>query len=138
MVKIGQSVTLNYTGRLKDGGEVFDTTEGRDPQTFRLGTDPLIEGFQRALIDKQIGDKFTFEVPKDMAYGEYDNEKVTEVSKDLMPGEVEEGQILGAEGPNGTVRVIVKEIKEETVVLDGNHPLAGQDLEFDVEILNAE
>ena len=139
MITIGQTVSVNFIGKLKDGGEVFDTTEGRDPHTFRLGQDRLMPGFLEALIGKEIGEKFTVEIPKEKAYGEYNEKKITEVPKGFMPGEVEVGQILEARGTNDeSAAVVVIEIKEDSVVLDGNHPLAGMDLVFDIEIVNAE
>lgn len=139
MITIGNTVSLNYEARVKESGEVFDTTEGRDPYTFRLGTDDLIPGFLESLIGKQAGDKFTVEIPKEKAYGEYSENKITEIAKGYMPGEVEVGQILEARGTNEkSAAVIVVEIKENTVVIDGNHPLAGMDLVFDIEIVNVD
>lgn len=138
MITIGQTVSVNYTGKLKDG-EVFDTTEGRDPQTFRLGDDRLMPGFLEALLGKEIGDKFTVEIPKEKAYGDYNEKKKTEIAKGYMPGEVEVGQILEARGTNNeSAAVVVVEVKDDVVVIDGNHPLAGMDLVFDIEIVNAQ
>ena len=137
MLTIGQTVTVNYTGRI-DTGEVFDTTEGTDPHRFTLGKDPLVQGFVEALIGREIGDKFTVNIPKDKAFGEYLSEKVKEIPKGYMPGEVEEEQILIARGADGEeARIVVKEVHEDHVVIDGNHPLAGMDLIFDIEIIDA-
>lgn len=137
MINYGQTVTLNYTGRTKEG-EVFDTTEGRDPHSFVLGTDRLITGIERALVGRQIGDTFTIEIPMADAYGEYSETKVQKIPKGYMPGEVYEDQILVARGTNGEdAKIIVKEVLEDHVVVDGNHPLAGMDLVFDIEIVDA-
>lgn len=137
MITNGNSVTINYTGRVKDG-QVFDTTEGRDPQTVVLGETNLLPGFESALIGRQTGDKFTVTLEPEMAFGHFNPEKVVEIDKQHMPGEVEEGQVLVARSEEDEHRVIVKEIKENTVVLDGNHPLAGMDIIFDVEIVGVE
>jgi FKBP-type peptidyl-prolyl cis-trans isomerase 2 len=137
MITIGQTVTVNYTGRI-DTGEVFDTTEGTDPQRFTLGKDPLVQGFVEALIGREIGDKFTINIPKDKAFGEYEKEKIKEIPKGYMPGDVEEEQILVARGADGEeARIVVKEVHENHVIIDGNHPLAGMDLIFDIEIIDA-
>lgn len=137
MITIGQTVTVNYTGRI-DTGEVFDTTEGTDPHRFTLGKDPLVQGFVEALIGREVGDKFTVNIPKDKAFGEYSSEKVKEIPKGYMPGDVEEEQILVARGADGEeARIVVKEVHEDHVVIDGNHPLAGMDLIFDIEIIDA-
>lgn len=139
MITIGQTISVNYTGKLKEGGEIFDTTEGRDPHTFRLGVDRLMQGFEEAILGREVGEKFTVEIPKEKAYGEYDENKITEVAKGYMPGDVEVGQILEARGTNDeSAAVVVIEVKEESVVIDGNHPLSGMDLVFDIEIVNAE
>lgn len=137
MITNGMTVTVNYTGKIEDG-QVFDTTQGRDPYKFTLGVDPLIVGFQEALIGRQIGDKFTVEIPVDKAYGEYSDEKVQEIPKNYMPGEVQVDQILIARDDQGNeLRVVVKEIHDNHVVLDGNNPLAGKDLTFEIEIVDA-
>lgn len=137
MINYGQTVIINYTGRTREG-EVFDTTEGRDPQRFVLGKDRLIKGIEEALVGKEIGEAFTLEIPMADGYGEYSEDKVKTIPKGYMPGEVYEGQILLAKGTNGDdAKIIVKEVLENEVVIDGNHPLAGMDLIFDIEIVDA-
>jgi FKBP-type peptidyl-prolyl cis-trans isomerase SlpA len=137
MITIGQTVTVNYTGRVEDG-EVFDTTEGSEPHKFTLGKDPLMQGFVDAILGKEVGDKFTVNIPKEKAFGDYDNEKIKEIPKGYMPGEVVEEQILIARGANGEeAKIIVKEVHDDHVVIDGNHPLAGMDVIFDIEIVDA-
>lgn len=138
MVKIGDTVTVNYTGTIKETGEVFDTTEGRDPHTFKIGHDPLIKGFVNALVGRNVGDRFTFDIPMSEGYGEYQEGKVQRVPRGYMPGEVYVDQILLARGANGDeARVLVMEVADDYVVIDGNHPLAGMNLVFDVEIVDA-
>jgi FKBP-type peptidyl-prolyl cis-trans isomerase 2 len=137
MITDGMTVTVNYTGKIEDG-QVFDTTQGRDPFTFILGVDPLIEGFQEAIVGRQIGASFTVNIPVEKAYGPVMNEKIVSIPKSEMPGEVEVDQILVAKAANEQeARIIVKEVHEEHVVIDGNHPLAGKDLIFEIEIVNA-
>lgn len=137
MITNGMTVTLNYTGKINTG-EVFDTTEGRDPYQFIIGVDPLLEGFQEALMGKSIGDKFTVEIPMTKAYGDYKENKKMTVPKDKLSAEVKLDQILvvSSDG-HDDFKVIVTEINEENIVVDANHPLAGMDLTFDIEILDA-
>ena len=137
MITEGMTVTVNYTGKIEDG-QVFDTTQGRDPFTFILGVDPLIEGFQEAIAGRQIGANFTVNIPVEKAYGPVEQNKIVSIPKSEMPGEVEVDQILVAKAANDQeARIIVKEVHEDHVVIDGNHPLAGKDLIFEIEIVNA-
>ena len=131
------TVTVNYTGRLEDGS-IFDSSmvEGREPMTAKLGQGQLIKGFEEGLIDMSEGDKKTVEIESSEAYGEYLDYLIQEVEKNQMPGEVEVGMPLQAQTDMGVVQFIVKEIKEDTVVLDANHPLAGKKLIFDLEVVN--
>jgi FKBP-type peptidyl-prolyl cis-trans isomerase 2 len=130
------NVKVHYTGRLEDE-TVFDTslTEGREPLSVELGKGLLIPGFEKALHGLKVGEKKTINIPSDEAYGPIRTEMVQEVEKQLVPEGVEVGQVLTAEGPQGPMAVTVVEIKETTVVLDANHPLAGKDLIFDLELL---
>ena len=131
------TVTVNYTGRLEDG-TIFDssTVEGREPMTTKLGQGQLIKGFEEGLIDMSEGDKKTVEIESAEAYGEYLDYLIQEVEKSQMPGEVEVGMQLQADTQMGPVQFIVKDVKEETVILDANHPLAGKKLIFDLEVLD--
>lgn len=130
------TVTVNYTGRLEDGS-VFDSSmvEGREPLTAKLGEGQLIKGFENGLVDMGIGETKTIEIPASDAYGEYLDYLIQEVPKSQMPGEVEIGTPLMADTQMGTIQFVVKEINDETVVLDANHPLAGQKLIFDLEVV---
>jgi len=131
------TVTVNYTGRLEDG-TIFDssTVEGREPMTTKLGQGQLIKGFEEGLVDMSEGDKKTVEIESAEAYGEYLDYLIQEVEKSQMPGEVEVGMPLQAQTEMGVVQFVVKEVKEETVVLDANHPLAGKKLIFDLEVVS--
>ena len=131
------TVTVNYTGRLEDG-TIFDssTVEGREPMTTKLGQGQLIKGFEEGLVDMSEGDKKTVEIEIAEAYGEYLDYLIQEVEKSQMPGEVEVGMPLQAQTEMGVVQFVVKEVKDETVVLDANHPLAGKKLIFDLEVVS--
>jgi len=131
------TVTVNYTGRLEDG-TIFDSSmvEGREPMTAKLGEGKLIKGFEEGLVDMSEGDKKTVEIESAEAYGEYLDYLIQEVEKSQMPGEVEVGMPLQAQTEMGVVQFVVKEINEETVVLDANHPLAGKKLIFDLELVS--
>jgi FKBP-type peptidyl-prolyl cis-trans isomerase SlpA len=131
------TVTVNYTGRLEDG-TIFDssTVEGREPMTTKLGQGQLIKGFEEGLVDMSEGDKKTVEIESAEAYGEYLDYLIQEVEKSQMPGEVEVGMPLQAQTEMGVVQFVVKEVKDETIVLDANHPLAGKKLIFDLEVVS--
>ena len=131
------TVTVNYTGRLEDG-TIFDssTVEGREPMTTKLGQGQLIKGFEEGLVDMSEGDKKTVEIESAEAYGEYLDYLIQEVEKSQMPGEVEVGMPLQAQTEMGVVQFVVKEVKDETIVLDANHPLAGKKLIFDLELVS--
>ncbi len=135
--KNGDTVSIHYTGKLPDGTP-FDSSEGRDPLEFKLGEGQVINGFEQAVEGMSQGESKTFEVPADQAYGQRLDELVHEVPKDRLPPdiEVQEGMQLQAVGPNEQpVLLTVAEVGDETVKLDANHPLAGQDLTFEVELV---
>lgn len=138
-VQNGDTVTVNYTGKFEDG-TVFDTSmvEGREPIKTKLGEGNLISGFENGLIDMGVGEKKTITINPTDAYGEYNEQMIQEVPKTQMPGEVEVGITLQADTQMGTINFVVKEVKEETVVLDANHPLAGKTLVFDLELVDVE
>ncbi len=130
------TVTVNYTGRLEDGS-VFDSSlnEGRTPLTATLGQGQLIKGFEEGLIDMEVGDKKTVEIDVDMAYGQYNEAMVQDVPKEQVPEGVVVGSMLQANTPMGPINFRVLEVNETNVKLDGNHPLAGKKLIFDLEVL---
>ena len=138
-VENGNTVVVNYTGRLEDG-TVFDSslTEGREPLKAQLGQGLLIKGFEDGLLEMTIGDKKTIEIEPQDAYGDVIEEMIAEVPKENMPEDITVGDLLQAQGPMGPVNVKVIEIKENVVVVDGNHPLAGQKLIFDLELVSVE
>lgn len=136
MITQGSTVEVHYTGRFLDG-EVFDSSEGKDPLQFEIGSGQIIPGFENAIMGKNIGEKVSVTVAPDQAYGPIREDLLVEVPTDKMPGPVEVGQLLQADGGDGgVVQVIVKEVKEDVIIIDGNHPLAGQDLVFDIEVVS--
>ena len=139
IVDVNSSVTVNYTGKLEDGS-IFDSslTEGREPLAATLGKGSLIPGFERGLIGMKEGDKKTIEIMCDDAYGSIKEDLVVEVPKDKVPENVSEGQMLQTMTPQGPMNVIVREVKEEVVIIDGNHPLSGKNLIFDLELISVE
>jgi len=136
--KSGDSVKIHYTGTLDDGSQ-FDSSEGREPLAFTLGGGQVIPGFDEAVDGMAVGEKKTVRIEAEKAYGERHPEMVQEVPKSALPAdmEVEEGMPLQAQGPNGQVmNLVVTGISEETIVVDGNHPLAGQALTFSIELVS--
>ena len=131
------TVTVNYTGKLEDGS-IFDSSlnEGRTPLTATLGQGQLIRGFEEGLIDMEVGDKKTVEIDVDMAYGQYNEAMIQNVPKEQVPEGVMVGHMLQANTPMGPINFRVLEVNETNVKLDGNHPLAGKKLIFDLEVVS--
>ena len=136
-IELNSTVTVHYTGKLEDG-TIFDSslTEGREPLSTTLGQGSLIQGFEKALIDMVEGEKKTVNIPSSEAYGDINPTLVAEVPKDRVPEGVEEGAMLQTITQQGPMNVLVKEIKDDVVVIDANHPLAGKDLIFDLEVIS--
>lgn len=136
MIKEGSTVEVHYTGRL-DEGQVFDSSEGREPLKFVVGSGDIIPGFETAVMGKVVGDKITVSIPKDEAYGDIREDLYVRVDNDKLPGEVEVGQTLQADSGTGEqIIVVVEQVNEDHVVINGNHPLAGKDLTFDIEVVS--
>jgi FKBP-type peptidyl-prolyl cis-trans isomerase 2 len=135
MIENGKVVSVHYVGKFADG-EVFDSSEGREPLQFQVGTGQLIPGFESAIIGKVVGDKVTANITPEEGYGLVREDLIVSVPLDKMPGDVEVGQALEAQGDDGqSAQVFVKEVNEDNVVIDGNHPLAGKDLVFEIEVV---
>jgi len=136
-VETNSKVKVHYTGRLEDG-TIFDTSiaEGREPLEVELGLGQLIKGFEAGLIDMTEGEKKTIEIPVSDAYGEPKPEFINEIPKANVPEGIQVGESLQGMGPQGPVNVQVIAVNEETVTLDANHPLAGKNLIFDLELVS--
>jgi len=136
--KSGDTVKVHYTGSFPDGTE-FDSSRGQDPLQFTLGQGGMIAGFEEAVVGMSPGDSKTVTVPSEQAYGERNEGMVQEVPRSAIPDEIEltKGLRLQAQGPEGqTLAFTVADFDEETVTVDGNHPLAGQDLVFELELVD--
>ena len=136
-VKSGDKVKVNYTGKLRNG-ETFDSSEGREPLEFTVGGGQVIKGFDQGVMGMQVGDKRTVEIEVVDAYGEKNQDMVIEFPKTQFPADMkpEPGmQLMMNNGEGQSFPVLVKEVHEETVLLDANHPLAGEDLVFDIELV---
>tara|TARA_B110000091_G_scaffold213737_1_gene264134 strand:+ start:3255 stop:3701 length:447 start_codon:yes stop_codon:yes gene_type:complete len=136
-VKENNTVKVNYTGKLSDG-QVFDSSEGKEPIEFTLGQGQLIPGFEKGLIDMELNEKKTITIAKEEAYGEINNDLIQEVEKTQLPEDMtpEVGMGLVSKSPDGQeMNLLVVEVREETIVIDGNHPLAGKELIFDLEVV---
>ena len=136
-VKRGDKVKVHYHGKLTNG-ETFDKSEGREPLEFEVGSGMVIKGFDDGVTGMQVGDKKTINIPFNEAYGPKNADMVIEMPKDRFPKdmEVEVGMPLAmSDGSGQQFQVVVTEIKEDLVILDANHPLAGQDLVFDLELV---
>lgn len=137
-VKNGDTVRVHYHGKLTNG-TTFDSSEGRDPLEFKVGEGQVIKGFDDALVDMQVGDKKTVNIPVDQAYGQRNDDMMMEYPKSEFPADMnpEVGLQLHMSDNTGNVfPVVIAEVKEETVLLDANHPLAGEDLIFDIELVS--
>jgi FKBP-type peptidyl-prolyl cis-trans isomerase 2 len=136
-VQQGHKVQVHYTGKLNNG-ELFDTSEGKEPLEFTVGQGMVIPGFDNALLDMKVGDKKTVNIPVDQAYGPVQEDMIiqfpkTEVPSDVAPQVGQEFQLTDDQG--NIIPVIVIDITSEHVIMDANHPLAGQELNFDIELV---
>jgi peptidylprolyl isomerase len=136
-VQTGDTVKVNYTGRLLDG-TVFDSSEGREPLEFKVGEGHLIKDFEQAVLGMSPGDTKTVQVEAANAYGPHQDELVfvvprTQIPEGIDPQVNQSYQLQSSDGQK--LAVLVIEAGEESVTFDGNHPLAGKDLEFDIELV---
>ena len=137
-VKNGDTVRIHYTGKLTDG-TVFDSSEGRDPLEFTVGAGHVIKGMDEGMLEMAEGDKKTLEIACEDAYGPVNPSARQAVPREGIPDDIplEPGTQLQMQTPDGqALPVTVVEANEATVTLDANHPLAGQDLIFDIEIVS--
>ncbi len=135
--KSGDTVRLHYTGTLTDGSK-FDSSEGRDPLEFTLGGGQVIPGLEREIFGMKVGDKKTVTAVADEAYGQPNPAALQDVPRDTIPPEIElavGGQLQVSTQDGQQMTVTITAITDEVVTMDANHPLAGQDLIFDVELV---
>lgn len=139
MIENGKLVSVHYTGKVKGDETPFDSSQDREPLKFQVGSGQIIPGFEKSIIGKNVGDKVTVEVSSEDGYGAVREDLLAKVKQEQLPGEVQVGQQLQAQSENGQpVNVVVKEINEDHVLVDANHPLAGKDLTFDIEVVTVE
>ena len=137
-VKSGDTVKVHYKGTLADG-TTFDSSEGRDPLEFQVGSGQIIPGLDKAIPGMEVGDKKTVNVPCDEAYGPVDPQMRQAVPREGIPDDIplDLGTRLQMQTQQGQVTpVTVVEVTDEQVTLDANHPLAGQDLTFAIELVH--
>lgn len=137
MVKAGDTVSLHYKGTLNDG-TIFDSSEGREPLQFEVGSGMVIKGFDNGVMGMQVGEKKSIHIGVDEAYGPANEQMIFKFDKAGIPGDIplEVGGTLNMHDGQQTVPVIIREVEDAHVLLDANHPLAGQELNFDLEIVN--
>lgn len=138
MIETGKTVKVHYTGKLDDGS-VFDSSEGREPLEFQVGTGQVIPGFDAAIQQMDIGASKTITIPSDEAYGAVRKEMIALIPHDQFPDGLnpQVGQTLQLKTPEGALPVRVTDVEDKGVVIDGNHPLAGEDLTFDLTLVEA-
>lgn len=138
-VKEGSVVTVHYKGT--ENGQIFDSTEGRAPFVFTVGNGEVIPGFESSVLGREINEKYSVFIPKDLAYGEYSDANIQEINRDKesFPDGTPIGSRIQGTAPDGrTFYCFLKDMNEEKVFLDLNHPLAGKDLNFDIQIVSVE
>lgn len=137
--KLGDRVKVHYRGSLKDGTE-FDSSFDGDPLEFTLGEGMVIPGFENAIIGMTDGETKTVSIPPDEGYGPYSDELIAVVQRSILPADLEPvvGMQLEAKGEDGTVTVVtITEVADDTVTLDANHELAGEELVFEIQLVEA-
>jgi peptidylprolyl isomerase len=135
--KKGDTVHIHYTGRFDDG-TVFDTSENRDPLAFEIGKGMVVPGFEKAIVGMEVGDKKTETIPADQAYGPRVEQLTFMVPREnLPPGyDPQVGEVMRMETKDGRqMDVMITSADPEMVRMDANHPLAGKDLTFDIELM---
>ncbi len=136
-VKENDTVKVHYTGKLSNG-QVFDSSQDREPLEVTLGQGMLIPGFEKGIIAMELNEKKTINIPSTEAYGDVQQELLYEVKKEQLPQDMapEVGMGLASKGEDGKeVQFRIAEVKEDHIIVDANHPLAGHDLTFDLELI---
>lgn len=136
-VKSGDTVKVHYHGKLNDG-TTFDTSSGREPLEFEVGSGMVIKGFDDGVTGMAVGEKKTINIPAEEAYGEHSEEMVVQFPRNQFPPDLnpEVGMQLTMTTAQGhPVPVVIVDVQPEIVLLDANHPLAGKDLTFDLELV---
>ncbi len=136
--KSGDTVRIHYTGTLNDGTE-FDSSRGREPLEFAIGGGQVIPGFDNAVEGMSVGENKSVTIEPDQAYGARHDQLVQQVPKSALPDDLEAavGMQLQSQSPDGQIMMfVVAEVGDDTITVDGNHPLAGHALNFDIELVS--
>jgi len=136
--KSGDTVKIHYTGTLDDGTQ-FDSSQGREPLEFEVGSGQVIPGFDKAVEGMTVGDSKSVRIEADEAYGPRHEQLVQQVERSVLPDDLnpETGMALQSSSPDGQVtQFMVTDVTDETITVDANHPLAGQALSFDIELVD--
>ena len=131
------TVRVHYTGTTDDG-VVFDSSREREPLEFTMGQGQLIPGFENAVEGMKVGESTKVRIPSDEAYGEVREDMIVDINRSQIPPDIspEVGMVLQMQQPNGSpLNVTIREVTDDSVKLDANHPLAGQALTFDIELV---
>lgn len=137
-VQEGDEIRVHYTGKLEDG-TVFDTSKEREPLQFKVGSGMMIKGFDEAVRGMEVGESKTAKLSSEEAYGERNDQMIVTLTKDKFPENIkpEVGQQLSMQSQEGQpIPVVVTNIENDEVTLDANHPLAGKDLVFEIEVVD--
>ena len=135
--KAGDKVRVHYEGQLSDG-TIFDSSPDREPIEFILGQDTVIPGFEQAVIGMEAGQSKDVSIPPEEGFGEYSEDLVVNIEKTILPPDInpELGMQLEVSSEEETPRVFtIADIAEDSITLDGNHPLAGAEIAFKIELL---
>lgn len=136
-IKENDTVQVHYTGRLVSGEE-FDSSLGREPLEFIVGAGGVIAGFDHAVLGMEVNEKKTFTIPVQYAYGPVREDLIQHIDRSFLPDDIqlEVGRELMASDQEGRqLRVTIKRVEEDFITIDANHPLAGEDLIFDIMIV---
>jgi len=136
MIEAGKTVKVHYKGTLEDGS-VFDSSEGRDPIEFEMGSGALLPGFENTVAEMKVDETRTVNIPSAEAYGDVNEDMVGEIPRTNLPDDIEPevGMVLSMQSPDGEMPVRVVAVDEENLTLDANHPLAGKDLTFELTLI---
>lgn len=133
----GNKVKIHYTGTLENGSQ-FDSSEGKEPLAFELGSGQVIPGFDKAVEGMSVGESKSVTIAPEDAYGPRNEQAIQEVPKSALPDNLKpvEGMVLQAQNQNQQpVQLTVTEVGDETITVDGNHPLAGKTLKFEISLV---
>lgn len=136
-VKDGHQVKVHYTGKLNDG-TVFDSSEGREPLAFTIGKGMMIPGFEKGVVGMELNEEKTITIPPEEAYGPVREDMIAEVPNNQLPQDIKPkvGMELMSQTPDGHQLVVkIKEVKDESILIDANHALAGKELTFDIKLV---